>query len=96
LYNLGLRNGLFSQICLASDLSWHTTQGVYTLSGGHWLNDTPGTVAFGTSTTQGVGNISISFSKPGTTAIWIQWTSDLSFFNIVEPLKVTFAGSGCT
>jgi hypothetical protein len=95
LYNLNLRNGTFSQICLASNLSWYTTAGVYSLSGGHWLSTRSNTNAFGTSATSGVGNISIVFNASGTTANWTEWTSNLSFFNVVEPLKVAFVSSSC-
>ncbi|MBV9647581.1 MAG: hypothetical protein JO043_08965 [Candidatus Eremiobacteraeota bacterium] len=91
-YEFNVRNGVFQELCLLPSLNWYS----FTFSGlgGHWLNTKSNTNIFGTGSAS-QGNVSVVVNKLGTIASWTQWTSNLSFFNVVEPLKVVFV-SGCS
>jgi hypothetical protein len=57
LYDLKVKNGVFHQLCLHSDLSW--TSDVAGL-GGHWLNTRTNTNIFGTYVGRSnYGNVSV-------------------------------------
>lgn len=94
LYNLNTHFGTLEQVCLQSNLSWSGT-GSVPLSGGEWLTTKTNTNLFVTSTDSSIGNVSIVVNKAGVSATWTQWTPDLSFFNIVEPLTVVLVSGSC-
>ena len=95
LYDLVVpRHGVFQQICLLPSLGWYSF--TFPNLGGHWLNTKADTNIFGTdNASQDVGNVSVVVNRQGTSATWTEWTSNLSFFNIVEPLQVQFISSSC-